>query len=415
MRKSYKKYLSFSLALAMCMSLAIPSFAIDIKENNGFQIDLVPNGTNSISDANIANSESIPMELDIQLSSYDYNHESVVDNEVFVTWDDAHNWDTTLTGTAVVYNPDNAPIIVGSAHGYNNNNMSIENLIGLNYTYNVENGHCIATVTYGYSEETPFGTRVTFGKNNGEFDEALFAVNDKSRNDARLDTEADTEAETLPLQPRAIDRTFVYIGDENNHNGAVQLKAWAYAEFSPDGHNDIAASLKGNEAAAERIIVNNVDSTATYTAARNCEIIYSCSSNARYSNAEYYPKEKETSIPISIPIPKTFQSYRIHILLSGISVDATDRQTAWHMKNSSINSPYGITELFESGSEGVGAFNMLYYDNPIAAGDTDRVTVQVNGVIGYDYMFVDPEVGGFNNSTWYAYATASNTVICNNT
>ena len=99
MRKSYKKYLSFSLTLAMCMSLAIPSFAIDIKENNGFQIDLVPNGTNSISDANIANSESIPMELDIQLSSYDYNHESVVDNEVFVTWDDAHNWDTTLTGT----------------------------------------------------------------------------------------------------------------------------------------------------------------------------------------------------------------------------------------------------------------------------------------------------------------------------
>lgn len=409
MRKSYKKHLSFLLVLAMCMALAVPSFATGIQENSGIQIELVPNSAKN------TRSETIPMELDIHLSSYDYEHESVINTEVFVTWDDTHNWEATLAGTAVVYNPDTSPILVGSAHGYNNSNMSIENLIGLNYTYNVENGHCIATVTYGYSEENPFGTRVTFGKNDGEFDEALFAVNARIRNDSRLATKATTEVDTLPLQPRAIDRTSIYIGNENNHNGAVQLKAWAYAEFTPSGHNDIAASLKGNETAAENIIVNNVDTTATYTAARTCEILYACSSNARYSTSEYFPEEERTSIPISIPIPRTGQSYTVDIVLSELTVNATQRQTVWQMEKSALNYPNGITELFDSGSDGVGAFNMLYYDDPISAGDTDRVTVQVNGVIGYDYMFVDPEVGGFNNSTWYAYASASNTVTCNNT
>lgn len=57
--------------------------------------------------------------------------------------------------------------------------------------------------------------------------------------------------------------------------------------------------------------------------------------------------------------------------------------------------------------DGVGFYNTFTYYGNLASGEEDSIYMQAHGSIGYAYVYVDEETGGFNNSTWYAMQSSS--------
>lgn len=394
-----KKLTSLILSFAICLAICIPAYAItDI-----IHVSIAPN-----SEA-ITRGEPSPLEMDISLSSYSYIDNSSVDTIVDVVWEkDTISWNTTLNGTATIFNEDGQIIIIGSVCGYNQG-INIENFIGLDFAYNVTNGNCIANATFDYSEGDQNCQFETFGANTGEFNAAILEYSEQCVA-AQVNDDISLPQAVIGNSTNSVDYSTKYIGQSNYRNGCVALNAWANREFLLSGHAYFAASVKGNEQSAETEILKLVPS-ATYVAARRCEVLFACSNNAKFYNNEMSPKSSKKSFTISLPLPAG-QSYAVNIPISSIEtgVRNSSKETYWNLFNQS-----GINSLFNTSStSGLGFENKLDFNSSIPAGDSATVVLQANANIGYAYMFVDSSTGTFNNSTWYALTSVSGNITCKN-
>ena len=162
-----KKFLCLFVSACILGSIAPVSADAD-RVNDGFSVSIQANEVYTK-----APESNFPLEMQISLSEYTYEPGSVVQTSVNVEWP-KENWNMTLNGNAYIYNKeDNTSVIIGEVSGYNGE-VSMTNFVGINYTYHVENGNCIATATYNYDEFSNFD-KMTFGTNTGEFDSAIVA------------------------------------------------------------------------------------------------------------------------------------------------------------------------------------------------------------------------------------------------
>ena len=136
------------MVLLLCMNFGVPALATENNENT-FSVSLSPNILDESTSNQRAFAQQEPLEMEIALSSYEYEHNSVVNSTVQISWNGNEKWDTTLTGEAYVYNEGDNPVIVGAVRGYNNS-QEVSDFIGLDYTYDAVVQKCITTVTYSY-------------------------------------------------------------------------------------------------------------------------------------------------------------------------------------------------------------------------------------------------------------------------
>ena len=107
------------MVLLLCMNFGVPALATENNENT-FSVSLSPNILDESTSNQRAFAQQEPLEMEIALSSYEYEHNSVVNSIVQISWNGNEKWDTTLTGEAYVYNEGDNPVIVGAVRGYNN-------------------------------------------------------------------------------------------------------------------------------------------------------------------------------------------------------------------------------------------------------------------------------------------------------
>lgn len=397
-----KRVFCVMMTFLLCMNFGFPAFAAEVNEDV-FSVSILPNESqeaNSIS-INQISQEPSPLEMEITLSSYEYIHNTVVETAVHVSWDDEETWDTTLRGNAYIYNNNDQLVVIGSVRGYNNE-MSDSSFVGLDYTYDVNSQKCIATATYNYADDGSCDM-MSFGNNTGEFNQAILASLNVSesmpteRIGAGLQEEASVQSEN-------IDYVSEYIAEVYTRGGALQYDVWTYPEMRPRDTNKIAASVKGDVTAAEDYILD-LQPTAYSITPRYCDFFFACDSAGAMSTAEYLPKEHSTKfdIPFSLPLVGG-QSLPINLSFTFSSVDVTDRlrQTTWEVYN--LN---GIDGLAPGNPNGVGFYNLYYFDGDILSGEEAQIYMQAHGSIGYSYVYVDAEAGGLNNSTWYAMQSSS--------
>ena len=388
------------MILMLCMNFGLPAFATEV---NGevFSVSLQPNDSQKANSTNQISRLQAPLEMEITLSSYEYTHNTVIETEVHVSWDNEEAWDTTLSGEAYVYNENDQPVIIGSVRGYNND-INDGNFVGLDYTYDVNSQKCIATATYNYTDDGSCDM-TSFGQNTGEFNQAILASLNVSETMPieMAETEPQEDASALSAN---VDYISEYLAEVYTRGGALQYDVWTYPEMEAGHINHIAASVKGDATAAEDYILD-LQPTAYSITPRYCEFFFACDSAGRMSTGEYLPKSRSTSftIPLSLPL-RGGQALPVDIVFTLSSIDITHNanQTTWDAYD--LN---GIDGLDPDDPDGVGFYNTFTYYGNLASGEEDSIYMQAHGSIGYAYVYVDEETGGFNNSTWYAMQSSS--------
>lgn len=389
------------MVLLLCMNFGVPALATENNENT-FSVSLSPNILDESTSNQRAFAQQEPLEMEIALSSYEYEHNSVVNSTVQISWNGNEKWDTTLTGEAYVYNEGDNPVIVGAVRGYNNS-QEVSDFIGLDYTYDVVGQKCITTVTYNYAADGSCDM-MSFGKNTGELDRAIIAsmnVPETASAPAVVGSGSMDDGNVLATN---VDYISEYIAEVYTKRGALQYDVWTYPDMEAGHVNHIAASVKGDATAAEDYILD-LQSTAYSIVPRYCEFFFACDSKGRMSTGEYLPKSKSTSftIPLSLPLAGgQALPVNIEFTLSRMTPAATTNQTSWDAY--ALN---GIDELDPNESAGVGFYNTFTYFGNLASGGKDRIYMQAHASIGYAYVYVVAGTGGLNNSTWYAMQSSS--------
>lgn len=401
-----KKIFSMMMVLLLCLNLGIPAFAT-CKNDNVFYVSVAPNNSQELNNIQSISDSRVPLEMEITLDSYEFIPNSTIGTEVSIVWASVEDWNMALSGKAYVYNENNHPIILGSVHGYNKE-FSLSEFVGLDYTYDVVNQHCIATATYNYADDGSCDM-LSFGYNTGEFNQAILA----SYNMPDLESKEAMAAPAIKESPLAANADYIseYIAEVYTKRGALQYDVWTYPEMEAGHTNHIAASVKGDATAAEYYILN-LQSTAYSITPRYCEFFFACDSKGRMSTGEYLPKPEETSfeIPLSLPL-KGGQDLpvKIKFTLSSMTPTAATRKTSWDAY--ALN---GIDKLDPDDNEGIGFYNQYTYYGNLASGQEDDIYLQAHASIGYSYVYIDAESGGFNNSTWYAMNSSSGQVTVYN-
>lgn len=389
--------ITFTLViLGIFLSLFSEAFALTKSEN--FIVSIKPNFYESGIERQ---SESLTSELNMEIILSDYTFANpTVESTINVSWADKQ-WQTTLEGLAYIYNDSTSgPIVVGSVSGFNGE-IAIDRFIGIDYTYNVSSGNCIATASYNYASNGNCEI-TTFGNNTGEFDEAILSVSMQAARNVEDDVIL-----TPPISATSIDTSSKFIGQHNLLNGVVYFEAWAQKEMMPSGTNFLAARIKGSVSKATPYILEQEDS-AMYISPTDCEVYFVGDENFNFYNNEMCPSKKSEEFTISIPLPLG-QSVDVAITVSSIDTGLSNgkKTTYWKL--------YDIMKIEElDNSNGIGFENkFLYNGNTIPDGESQRMNIQCTGSIGYHYAYID-ETGHNNSATWYPMAIVSGYVDCVN-
>lgn len=142
-------------------------------DRSHFAVELAP--------ASQGNPEVIPDEtvkLTVDLESDHFEHDTTIPLSVNLA-DNARGWNAALEGEALVYNQKNQIVLFGMVSGYNGD-MTTENFLSVNFTYDVKTGTAIANVTYDI--QTPANKRLELGENTDLFTAAYNYLSDKMMN-----------------------------------------------------------------------------------------------------------------------------------------------------------------------------------------------------------------------------------------
>ena len=390
-----KKFLCLFVSACILGSIAPVSADAD-RVNDGFSVSIQANEVYTK-----APESNFPLEMQISLSEYTYEPGSVVQTSVNVEWP-KENWNMTLNGNAYIYNKeDNTSVIIGEVSGYNGE-VSMTNFVGINYTYHVENGNCIATATYNYDEFSNFD-KMTFGTNTGEFDSAIVAYTEREVEMPYVGVTADP----VSIAPASVDTSAIYLGEENLYNGVVEFAAWTRKEMGPDGINYVDATIKGSVSAAEPYIQEQ-EPTVWFIGLNQCNVSFAGNQYVKFFNNEMVPKSEHETVELRIPIPKSNKYVRVEITTSytDTGLQNSDHTTYWELYDGG-----GLENIAQG--DGLAFENKFMFSGSVPAGGSQSMRIQCNGKLGYFYSYVD-ETGHNNHTTWYPMAFFSGNVTCVN-
>lgn len=392
------KFRIICLILVFSIILSNPVMVFGSEKSESFQVSIMPNTTVSSPSMRTAT----PISMTINLADNTYLDESVVACSVHVNWP-TKNWDAVLNGTAYIHNKNNDIVILGSVSGFNGPSIP-DNFVGIDFTYGIKSGNCIATATYEYDANSQC-SRNSFGNNTGEFNEAQLELVTNTRLKENVNT-ISSHINTNFAEIRSIDTATVIFGSQNYLNGTVNFKVWSRKELSPDGNNWIDATVFGNVSSAEPYIIAQ-EPTATGILPTTCRVYFAGGSNVKFSQTEMIPNASHRTIEFTIPLPAG-QSTTIPITISSIitGLSNSSHTTYW--------------ELFDRlGLENIGSAykygfeNEFHFLGSVPAGGSASMSFQCTASIGYHYIYTDT-TGNLNNSTWYPMAIVTGSVTCVN-
>ena len=385
--------------LLSCILLA-NSFSVNInaeEQDLSYEAEIMPVNSKG-------RNTSTGLRIKIIPSTEKFVHGDEIEVIVEVKWLDK-KWNAILDGTALVYKDENVIMLMGSVCGDNYESDGVSKFMGIDFTYDIISGKCIATASYDAGTDEEYF--VEFGENSDYFSDAmnyLASLLEKAHNKQVMLENTNVNLDDT-IMPRIDDGLYTYF-TVSNTTSTVILKMWGAKELLVSGNRVIGASVRGNVSNAKTEILK-IEPTAESVVATNCNLTYSGSSEVRFSNNEMKPKTKSSNINFSIPLPAG-QSYTVNWTVSSInaSTGTDDKTTVWKVYDVA-----GIDELLKvSGTSGAGFQNNLYCaPSSIPSGGSRQITLTGTAKVGYHYIYID-ETGKTNNTTKY-FSISNNTKL----